>query len=551
MRPAIFLATGVTHSELREKGSKVVRARGKQILLIAHGERVFAVANRCPHEGYPLSEGNLSIVARADGEPPRTSRDRAPGCVLTCNWHNWKFDLATGEALVGRDPVRAYETQVRDGEVFIDVSDPPPEAQRARALKGLDTALADNDFARMAREVVRLMQVPSDLKRSSSRARSALVHAIQNTADKLEDGTTHAHGAAADWLALSDMASTPETKLAAILEPIAHLAWDTMGAARFSYAQGSAAWDAAAFVAAVEAENETKAIGYIRGALGAGMSYAALRPTFGEAALAHYADFGHSAIYTFKIGQLIARLGDDARTPLLLALTRSLVRATREERLPEFRFYAKALASWDGKGQAPARAEDFIGLSIDAALTRLLQSSARPLRELYDALLGAAAWNLLHYDLSFDRATSNPLADNVSWLDFTHALTFANACRHICEERPDLWPKALLQMALFLGRNVKYVNADEDTARWRVEDRAQFLKKEMNALYDHGIVEPIIACHRLKMLFALDDELRKSPDAPWAGAMCAAVNRFLAVPMKRHHGLRTAAQAIDFIAKES
>jgi len=32
--------------------------------------------------------------------------------VLTCNWHNWKFDLASGETLVGRDPVRAYVTEI-------------------------------------------------------------------------------------------------------------------------------------------------------------------------------------------------------------------------------------------------------------------------------------------------------------------------------------------------------------------------------------------------------------------------------------------------------
>jgi hypothetical protein len=41
-------------------------------------------------------------------------------------------------------------------------------------------------------------------------------------------------------------------------------------------------------------------------------------------------------------------------------------------------------------------------------------------------------------------------------IDFTHALTFANASRHICEERPDLWPRAALQLALFVGRNRKY-----------------------------------------------------------------------------------------------
>jgi hypothetical protein len=227
-----------------------------------------------------------------------------------------------------------------------------------------------------------------------------------------------------------------------------------------------------------------------------------------------------------------------------------LVRATREERLPEFRGYARALAEWDGSGKAAARAEDFIGLSIDGALRRTLTSSGRPIRELYDALLGAAAFNLLHFDTAFERATNNPIADNVGWLDFTHALTFANACRHICDERPDLWPRAALQLALFVGRNRKYVRMGQDMARWRVVDRRTFLADATKALYDHGIPEPIISCHRLKVLLAVEDELEGVSDAPWADTICAAVNRYLQTPMKRHHGLRIAAQALDFVAKE-
>jgi hypothetical protein len=310
-------------------------------------------------------------------------------------------------------------------------------------------------------------------------------------------------------------------------------------------------WRADAFVAAAEAENEALAIALMRGALAEHISYARLQPAIAEAALAHYADFGHCAIYAFKTGQLIARLGEDVAEPVLLALTRKIVLATREERLPEFRFYGKALAAWDGAGKQPACALDFKELSIDSVLKRVLASSGRPTREIYDALVGAAAWNLNHFDLGYDRATDNVIADNIGWLDFTHALTFANACRHICEDRPDLWPRALLQLALFIGRNRKYVRSDEDAARWHVDDRREFLRREQTALYDHGIVEPIIACHHLKVLFALEDELTAAPDAPWADEMCAAVNRYLATPMKRHHGLRMAAQALDFVAKEA
>jgi nitrite reductase/ring-hydroxylating ferredoxin subunit len=523
----MFTPSGVTRVELEARTHKLVRKAGKQVLLIASEGRLFAIANRCPHEGYPLSEGTLG-----------------PGCVLTCNWHNWKFDLAQGTALVGRDPVRTYPIEERNGEIFIDLADPPADAQRARALAGLDAAIVDNDAARIAREVARLEHAGFD-------AQEAVVHAFKSRNDRLEEGMTHAYAAAADWLALAERATSPEAHLTALLEPIGHIAWDTEGANRFPYAEGTSAWDPAAFVAAAEAENEAAALALIRGALAEHIPYAKLRPAIAEAALAHYADFGHCAIYTFKIGQLIVRLGEDVAEPVLLALTRKIVLATREERLPEFRFYAGALAAWDNSGAAPARAQDFIGQSIDATLKRVLASSGRPIREIYDALVGAAAWNLTHFDLGYDQAADNAIADNIGWLDFTHALTFANACRHICEDRPDLWPRALLQLALFIGRNRKYVRGDEDASRWRVEDRREFLAREKSALYDHGIVEPIIACHHLKVLFALEDELTAAPDAPWADEMLTAVNRYLSTPMKRHHGLRTASQALDFVAKEA
>ena len=131
----MFTATGLKRSELGSHGRKLVRQDGKQVLVIAREGRLFAIANRCPHEGYPLSEGTIG-----------------PECVLTCNWHNWKFELASGAALVGRDPVRTYPVAERGGEIFIDFRDPPANQRRARALRGIEAAILDNDRARMARE---------------------------------------------------------------------------------------------------------------------------------------------------------------------------------------------------------------------------------------------------------------------------------------------------------------------------------------------------------------------------------------------------------------
>ena len=522
----MLMATGLGRSELGSHGRKLVRHQGKQVLVIAEQGRLFAIANRCPHEGYPLSEGTIGA-----------------GCVLTCNWHNWKFDLATGKALVGRDPVRTYEIAERDGEIFIDIADPPADERRARALSGITAAILDNDRARVAREVARLERAGFD-------TREALVHGFRLCNDRLEDGMTHAHAAAADWLLLASRAETPSERLAAQLEPLGHIAWDAEGAGHFPYSEAISEWNGTDFLAAIEAEDETAAIALVRGALAQNLPYSSIRPVIGEAALAHYADFGHCAIYTLKAGQLIERLGVEVAEPTLLALTRMMVRATREERLPEFRGYVRALSEWDGTGNAVAGAKEFIGLSTEGALQRTLASSGRPMRELYDALLGAAAFNLLHFDTAYERATNNAIADNVGWLDFTHALTFANACRHICNERPRLWPRAALQLALFVGRNRKYVRPDGDGTRWRIDDRRTFFDTAIKTLYDHGIPEPIIACHRLKVLLAIEDELGTAPDAPWADTICAAVNRYLQAPMKRHHGLRIAAQALDFVAKE-
>ena len=87
--------------ELDAQGKLVIRHEGRQILLLQNAAGMFACVNRCPHEGYPLREGTLS----GDGQ----------SCVLTCNWHNWKFDLVSGATLVGGDKLRSFPTRRQGG----------------------------------------------------------------------------------------------------------------------------------------------------------------------------------------------------------------------------------------------------------------------------------------------------------------------------------------------------------------------------------------------------------------------------------------------------
>jgi nitrite reductase/ring-hydroxylating ferredoxin subunit len=511
-------------TDVEKTGRRLIKAGRKQILLLSVGGRIFAFNNRCPHEGYPLSEGTVG-----------------PSCTLTCNWHNWKFDLASGETLVGGDRLRQYAVEERGGHIWIDVSEPPTEARQARALANLEEACDDNDYERMAREVARFIKAEGD-------PLEPLRHMVVRSAVRFEYGMTHAYAAAPDWLALHQTAAGEEQSLTALVEPIAHIAWDTLREPQYAYSSAVAPWSDEAFAAAMDGEDEAGAIALVNGALADGdAALQRLRRAFARAALAHYQDFGHSAIYVRKAFELVERLGVAVAPPVLHALTRSIIYATREDLIPEFRHYAKALATWSSS-TAPCAAGDLVGLPVNAVLDRVA-GMAGGAEATYRLLLEANALAMLRFDTDVDLHTTKPVSHNVRWLDFTHALTFGNAVRWLCRDQPELWPRALLQLACFLGRNAPFLRKEPDWS-WEVRDRATFLMREREALYDHGIREPIFACHRLKVLAAVAEEVDWAGERALANALLAATNRYLNSPMKGHHGLRAAHQALSFVEAE-
>ncbi len=67
---------------------------------------LYALADRCSHADFPLSDGELD------------------GSELTCTHHGAKFDACTGQArgLPAIRPVRTFEVDVRDGDIYINVS---------------------------------------------------------------------------------------------------------------------------------------------------------------------------------------------------------------------------------------------------------------------------------------------------------------------------------------------------------------------------------------------------------------------------------------------
>src|SRR3982074_2700241 len=187
-----------------------VKPQGKHIALSLHRGEVLACNNRCPHEGYPLVEGALD----AD-------------CVLTCHWHNWKFDLKTGATIYGGDNLRVYPVKVEDGAIWLDTRDPPAAQRIERALQHLDQAMAEEDTPRIARE-----PGPPGVARELARVgvagagpEPALSRAIQGTYARLRDGMTHAYAAADAWLALRDTLAGETERLACAPEALGYIAY--------------------------------------------------------------------------------------------------------------------------------------------------------------------------------------------------------------------------------------------------------------------------------------------------------------------------------------
>jgi nitrite reductase/ring-hydroxylating ferredoxin subunit len=92
--------------EIRAGTGRLVTVDGRWIgLFNLHGE-YHAVDNLCLHRGGPLTDGPIA------------------GCVVTCPWHGWQYDLTTG-ALV-QDPVTGvtrHETRVVGDDIQVRLRD--------------------------------------------------------------------------------------------------------------------------------------------------------------------------------------------------------------------------------------------------------------------------------------------------------------------------------------------------------------------------------------------------------------------------------------------
>jgi NAD(P)H-dependent nitrite reductase small subunit len=91
-------------AELPPGQAAEVTVGDRAVALFNVGGTFHAVTNRCPHRGGPLGQGFVE------------------GSQVSCPWHNYTFDVTTGENVVNAElKIERYEVKVEGGQVFVKV----------------------------------------------------------------------------------------------------------------------------------------------------------------------------------------------------------------------------------------------------------------------------------------------------------------------------------------------------------------------------------------------------------------------------------------------
>ena len=90
-------------SEVPAGGLSAVSTEIGAVVLANVDGDIYALEDRCSHQDYPLSAGELE------------------GDELECPFHGARFDVCSGRALQlpAITPVRSFPVDVRDGDIFI------------------------------------------------------------------------------------------------------------------------------------------------------------------------------------------------------------------------------------------------------------------------------------------------------------------------------------------------------------------------------------------------------------------------------------------------
>lgn len=547
-------------TDIPNGSSRLWRHDSKRIAVWRVRDRFFAADNRCPHEGYALVKGDVKDD------------------VLTCAWHNWKFRLADGENLRQGEGLRTYPVQVRDGAVYVDVTDPEPEEIAPQLFGSLLEAMGNVDAGRLARDTMRLRSIGTPLT-------DVIKVGVDYGATRAEYGWNHSLATLADCLTMAAAFEGPLSALP-VVQGLSVVSQTEVRRpprpqpepADVIASYGSVAGALAAFPGLVDAERGEEAEGLLRGALRAGASPEAVRHAFLSAITDHFLGYGHPMIYCQKAFDLLDRIGWSEAETVLAPLVPAITWSTRYDKLPYMRRFLKALDDpAPSSADLPALRRTLIdGMPEDAvAGVRGALDGGIPVPEVIDTISSVAASRLGRFDMDSDIDDSR----DAGWLDVTHTLTYTSALRWAWARDPS--PEVLrgvLHAAWFTQWTQKFdakdspapvsarAGADPDAILGAIRRRdpqqavalakgydgpaAPLEKALTQAAAEDNAAAPIMVAHTVKTTMAAISESRALRRSGTGGdrTPLAATARFLAAPKRESFVYRSTLDAIDFIA---
>jgi nitrite reductase/ring-hydroxylating ferredoxin subunit len=404
-----------------DRGGRLFTYFDKRLALFRTPKGVFATDNRCPHQGYALVRGDVK-----DG-------------VLTCAWHNWKFDLADGRCVFGGENVRSYPVRVVGGTVEVDVTEPEPEFVRPQLFHSLLEAMEEVDVGRIARDALRLQRIGTPLA-------DIVREGVRYAAPRAEYGWDHSLAVLNDCLRLASLfegslSSLPVIQGLAVASedqvrrPIRPQP-DPVDPVR---AFGSLKDGLEALPRLVDDEQVDDAEALFRGLMAAGATGDQLRHALLTSITDHFLGYGHPLIYCQKAFDLLDRVGWQEADTVLAPLVPNISWSTRYDRLPYMRRF---LAAWQaaeldlsdllerqdgGPLDAAGYRRALVEGGPDQAFTAVREAleGGVPVRRLIDETSRAAAVRLGRFDIDLDLDDTNEWG----WLDVTHTLTYTGALR--------------------------------------------------------------------------------------------------------------------------
>lgn len=106
--------------EIPPGGRKIVRIAGREVGIFNIGGAFYALKNVCPHQGARVCLGKI-VGTTLPSEVYQFQYGRE-GQILRCPWHEWEYDIATGESLF--DPsvkVVSYPVEVIGDEIVVTI----------------------------------------------------------------------------------------------------------------------------------------------------------------------------------------------------------------------------------------------------------------------------------------------------------------------------------------------------------------------------------------------------------------------------------------------